>query len=539
MSKKVLFIIPPYFDVKDLIKSQITSALPTFTIPYGILSMISYIEQHATRQVSFSVLDLNLEVYKKTLADPETDIDAFMYGRIDQLLEKETFDIVGISALFNNAWGYLEQMSQIIKKKPNAPLCIVGGGLASNLYEEILAAFTHIDAACLGEGEIPLLDLIDSVDMRSLLDTHVSWITQKKLRSSEQLGHTYVSNLDDIPPLSYSHIDLPYYNGRSLDKRYNTKEAKREFSIHTSRGCPYSCVYCSNTALHGKKVRYMSINRVMEEIDLMIEKEGMNVLLIEDDHFLADTERAALVLYEIGKRNIRVEFPNGIAVRGMNEEVGRALKAAGVSAVNLAVESGSNYVLKKLIKKPHLDRHIKPAVDILKKNAILVHAFIVIGLPGEMDEHRQETLNMIKDVGFDWVYFFIAVPIAGSRLYDICKDNGYLVDEDFSNHIVSKGTIKAPGVDPVEIEKTMYLMNLQVNFIESHNVQIGAYSKAKPYFEQVVNKYPDHALAHYMLAKTLVDKADDETKHLHKKQFEEIVANNAQWHQFAEHFKLI
>ncbi len=136
-------------------------------------------------------------------------------------------------------------------------------------------------------------------------------------------------------------------------------------------------------------------------------------------------------------------------MHAIDDKIGRLLKESGVTTVQLAVESCSDFVLKEIINKPHKVSQVRTAKNILQKNGILVHAYIVLGLPGEMDEHRNESLKIIKEIGFDWVYFFIAAPIVGSRLYKICVENNYLYEKNFKNHIVSKGSIKAPGVDPI------------------------------------------------------------------------------------------
>ncbi len=535
--KKVLFVIPPYFSIESLNNDSLDS-IPVFTVPYGLLSLIAYIKKFATVNVEFKILDLNLEAFRILKKEKKNvNIDILLIEILQKELDSTNYDIVGITALFNNAYPYLDNLSKCIKLSKNSPLCVVGGGLASNLYHNILKTFTNIDAICLSEGEIPLLDLINSMDFKSTINSHKSWITLKKIDTNFIFEPSYIFNLDDIPFLEYDLLDLEYYNGRSIDKRFNNDKLKREFSIHTSRGCPYNCTYCSNTSIHGKKMRYMSVEKVVSEIDYLIENYGLNVLLIEDDHFLSDVPRAIKILNEFAKKNIRIEFPNGLAVRDINEELGTALKNAGVSTINLAIESGSTYVLKKLIRKAHSSKHIKPAVDILKKNNIRVHAFIVLGLPGEMDEHREETKNMLIEVGIDWAYIFLAVPIAGSQLYDICEQNDYLIEKDFSKHLVSSATIKAPGVDPEKIQKEMYLMNLEVNFIKNWNVHNGHFDIALPYFENMIRKYPKHAFGYFVLYK-IYQKLNYKLEELNliKEQFNDLITSNDEWKEYSKIF---
>lgn len=539
MPRKILFIIPPYFDIEDLLDPKNSSTLPVFTIPYGVLSLESYIKANTTKGVIIELLDLNIEAYKIVKNNSNaSNINKDLMAIVSKKLQYSV-DIVGISTIFNNSYGYLDELTATIKKAHTPPLCVVGGGLASNLYQSILNDFSLIDGVCFAEGEIPLLDLIDSDDFHHLLNEHRSWITNKSVKEGKTPEPSYVENLDDIPMFDYRLIDLNNYNGRSLDKRYCDQSNKRELSIHTSRGCPFNCVFCANSSVHGKKIRYMSEERVVSEVDYMIKNFGMNVLLIEDDHFLSNKKRAIRFLSEFNKMKIRIEFPNGIAVHAIDDEIGRLLKEGGVTTVQLAVESCSDYVLKEIIDKPHKVSQVRKAKDILQKSGILVHAFIVLGLPGEMDEHRKESLKIIKEIGFDWVYFFIAIPIVGSRLYKICVENNYIVEKNFKNHIVSKGSIKAPGVDPSEIEKTAYVMNLDVNFINNSNVASGFFDRALLYFVHIAEKYPRHAFAQYVLANIYKQKNENDLAKIHHDAFIDIINKDMEWKSYSDKFDLL
>ena len=477
-----------------------STSLPAFTSPYGILSIDSYIKAHVKAKVETELLDLNINALNVIKGDCKFH-KSFFKDIVKNRVHDYQPDIVGISALFNTSYNDLGLTARAVKEQQNSIYVIAGGGLPTNLYEKILEEFPQIDAICYGEGEIPMADLLNASDYEKLIYEHQSWINVQTVKAGKQMRDSFVNNLDEIPAFDYSLLNLEDYNARSLDKRYSGNDKKREMSIHTSRGCPFRCVFCSNMKLHGRKVRFMSINKVINEVRRMKDEFAATVLLVEDDHFFADVERAKIILERLSELNLRIEFPNGLAVYAIDEEIGRLLKKAGVSSVSLAIESGSDYVLNRIINKPLKSGMIKDKVEILKNNGITVHAFIVIGLPGEMDEHRLETQTMLLDVGFDWVHIFIGIPIVGSRLYDICIENNYLIDNDMKNHIISRANIKAPGVDPVKIEESAYQMNLMVNFVKNWNMSQGHYEKAVSYFKNITDKYPDHAFAHYFLSK--------------------------------------
>lgn len=538
-AKKILFVIPPYFNVNDYIDRSMPTNLPAFTSPYGILSIDAYIKANVRYKIETELLDLNIDALRILKGDCEYHTSYFT-DRVKDKVRAYRPDIVGISALFNTSYNDLQPISHAIKQERDSIFVIAGGGLPTNLYGRILAESPYIDAVCYGEGEIPMADLLNAPDYEKLICEHPSWANRKTVKAGKQMANSFVTNLDEIPAFDYLLINLDDYNARSLDKRYSHDGNKREMTIHTSRGCRFKCVFCSNFKLHGRTVRFMSINKVIEEVRRMKNEFGATVLLVEDDHFFADVERAKTVLNRLSEFNLRIEFPNGLAVYAIDEEMGRLLKKAGVSSVSLAIESGSDYVLKHIINKPLKTSMIKGKVEILKREGITVHAFIVLGLPGEMDEHRLETQNMLLDVGFDWVHVFIGIPIVGSRLYDICVENGYLVGSDLKNHITSRANIKAPGVDPGRIEESAYQMNLMVNFLNNWNMAQGRYEKASSYFENVVERYPDHAFAHYFLAQAYEHMdCDKELIRRHVEAFGHSVESNEKWKVYARHFGLL
>ncbi|NTV89620.1 MAG: B12-binding domain-containing radical SAM protein, partial [Clostridiales bacterium] len=494
---KVLFVIPPYYVYDSLADNSVTMQLPTFTIPYGVLSIIAYTTKHSSQNVDFEIIDLNL--HTSSLIQNRSDITTGITDLLTSHITDFKPDIVSISALFNSCYDYIELLTSAIKTVNQDATIVIGGGLATNLYKELLDSFNDLDGACYGEGEIPFCQLVDSQNRLEYLEANPSWITRADLRKKRTPLPNLLVDLDEIPFFNYQLIDLKKYSSRSLDKRYASMP-KIEMSIHTSRGCPFDCVFCANGKVHGKKVRYMSVEKVIDEVKQMIQLYNIDVLLIEDDHFLSNKDRAKRILRELSSFGIKVEFPNGIAVYAIDEEIGYLLKLAGVTTISLAIESGSDYVLKHIIKKPLLVSMIKPAVRILMKNEIDVHAFIVTGLPGETDAHRIETRQMLYDVGFDWVKIFIAIPIAGSRLFDICKANGYLKNENYSNFITTKCVISTPDINAEKLENDVYLMNLDINFVNNFNTRNHRYEKAIIYFDNIAKRYPHHAFAHYALA---------------------------------------
>ncbi|MCC7253998.1 radical SAM protein [Hyphomicrobium sp.] len=530
---KLLFVVPPYFNAADYLDKSRAAVLPAFTIPYGILSMEAYLKKACRSAVEIRLVDLNITL-KRLVEERQADAHNRIFAEeLSAVLAEFRPDIVGISALFNSSFGYIQSLAQVVKDFDPSILTIAGGGLPSAAFSMMLEKCPALDAICKGEGEKPLVALIDAADRQSVLAGHKAWISRATLTEGKKPAHDFIDDLDDIPPMNYGMLDLSHYNNRSIDKRY-AGQPRREMAIHTSRGCPFLCVFCSNPSLHGRTVRFMSIDRVVADVRRMRDEFGMTVLMLEDDHFFQDRNRAKRLLGALADLGIRVEFPNGVAVYAIDEEVAELFSRAGVSAVALAVESGSDHVLNNIIKKPLKKKLIKPAVEALRKFEVRSHVFIVAGLPGEQDEHRQETLEMLLENGFDWIHVYLAIPIFGSRLYDICIENGYIENTNSNDFVATKTVIRAPGLDPRKLEAYAYETQLRVNFVENHNMKIGRHDVALPYMKNVCEKYPDHAFGQLYASRCYAALGDHESAVAHAANALHIFERDAWWRSLAD-----
>lgn len=474
MNYRILFIVPPYSPKNTSTVSKIVQV----AVPYGILSMASYINQ--SRKHEILIVDMNVSGLDNALCFSP--------------------NIVCISASCSTSYSHIGEIADTFRAAYPDCLILAGGGFATNAAELLLTQVQSIDAVCYGEGEIPLDKLVNiTSDWSQLHKLSSAWITRNSLAKCIKPSHDFVEDLDSLPIVDYSYVDHRLYNERSMDKSISS--GKVELSIHTSRGCPFQCIFCSNGATHGKRIRRMSSDQVMKTVQEYVLRYGMTHLLIEDDHFLSDKKRAIQILNKLSEMYIQVEFPNGIAVHAINPDMALAMSRAGTKAVPLAVESGSDFVLRNIIKKPLTRSQILPAVTALRNCGILVHMFIVIGLPGETDAHRNETLNMLLEVKPDWAYVFIAIPIHGSALYKLCQSQGYLIHEEFDRYTADKCNIVAPGICPEKIEEFAYYCNVLVNFIRNRNFLDGNYEICLRYFRSIAAKYPDHAAVHYALSR--------------------------------------
>src|SRR4030042_2354928 len=131
------------------------------------------------------------------------------------------------------------------------------------------------------------------------------------------------------------------------------------------------------------------------------------------------------------KLNFAWDTTNGIAAWTLNEILFDKMKKSGCYKVNLALESGSQYVLNNIIKKPLNLEKVKPLARYAKKIGLDVGIFLIMGLPGETESQMKESFKLAAELGIWHPFVSVATPYPGSELYDICLRKGYL-NKNFS-----------------------------------------------------------------------------------------------------------
>ena len=545
ITKNVLFIVPRrtfrqeylYYVKGNDHKKQtdiVASASSNPVVPYGVLSIATYIKTYSKHSIDVRIVDFNVEKYTITQTD---DI-------ITNILKTFKPNIVGISALFSPTYDSIEYYCSIVKNYNPAIITVAGGACATNEYMDLLEETPSLDAICYSEGEIPFLNLVNADNFYDILENDTSFITKKSIAKGRKPNTSFIYNLDELPFIDYNLIDTNLYkhsmNNNTFKHENKVIEEPIYLPIHTTRGCPFNCVFCAAASVHGKRIRYMSDEYVIANIKNMIEKYGLTHLSIEDDQFLLKNKRAKKILKSILDIKEKINICTLLVTPSfIDDEIVALLKEAGVKEIALAMEHGSEYVLKEIIDKPFSINDIKNAVTTIKKFDMAVVCALVIGLPGERDEDREGTVRLIKEMGVDWTTFSIATPFKGSRLYEICIENGYVTKEDMKNADLRHAIIKTKDLNPEYITKKVYMMNLELNFVHNYRMRIGDYKTAVLWFEKVIGSYPLQAFAHYYLSKAYEGMNEREElidKHMSK--FNEIIASNNEWLQFAESFGL-
>ena len=212
----------------------------------------------------------------------------------------------------------------------------------------------------------------------------------------------------------------------------------------------------------------------------------MEEVHFSDENLTYDRARAIDLFNKLKKLNISWTAPNGIMVASLDKHVIKLMAESGCFSVSLAIESGSQRVLKEIIQKPLQLHKTFPVVRELKTNRIHTRAFFLIGLPGETRKEIWKTILLSHYLELDQNEIMIALPYPGTRLFDRCMTEKLFSENfDVQNLHNDSGPITTDQFNPdflylvKEVDrfifhlkrKNLKLTSLIISLIQKHKLR--------------------------------------------------------------------
>lgn len=315
------------------------------------------------------------------------------FGIADMIADLPNSFVYGITATSMEI-PMANMVSQLIKERfPQSSVILGGPGAYSTEYIN----FNYIDSVLIGEGEEIIIDIMNDIDNK----------IRKTVYKSEPV------NVDKLPLPAREMLDRQGGNIFAYDKNYSKGGST---IILSSRGCPYSCAFCSAPSLtQSRKVRFRKPSSIRDEIIHVVENYGIRQFRFSDDMFTASKKHVLGVCEAI--KDLKIAWRVSCRVNPLDGEMLRAMKKAGCKELSFGIESFDDKVLEGLNKKA-LSLDNTRALFLAKKYGFKVRILFMIATPFQTPETIEINQMFIESVPFDIIACTQFVPIPGCDVWN-------------------------------------------------------------------------------------------------------------------------
>jgi radical SAM superfamily enzyme YgiQ (UPF0313 family) len=296
---------------------------------------------------------------------------------------------------------------------------VLGGPYAHRRAEEILKG-SDFDWVVGGPGDRVFPDALERVFGGGELGTDLPGLSYRAEDGFYiATGTDAVRDLDALPFPAWDLVDFDLYARRPTQMAM--LKGRRYAPIFTSRGCPYKCNYCHD--LFGKRFFHRSPENVLEEIEVLRDRYGVDEIEIVDDVFNLHKPRLKKIMGEASRRwggELHFCFPNGVRADIMDASVLEAMRAGGTYAMAIAVETVTPRLQVMIDKNLDVEK-AGWTIDYADGLGIMVAGFFMLGFPTETPEEIRATIDFALKSRLSLGHFFAVVPQAGTPLFALAE----------------------------------------------------------------------------------------------------------------------
>ncbi len=327
---------------------------------------------------------------------------------VEESLDLTSYDVVGFSIPSSSTFGIVKKVRFCSKYRDGGIILV--GGVHANLYP--IETFTEMepDFLSFGESENTFVDILDAIvrkdDVCQVKGVYYSENGRIKF-SGERNSVERVDWKNILPARHLLDHDLFLMNNRLSNT--NMKMAHVMFS----RGCPFSCAFC---AASKTGISYRSGDNVRKEIIHLKEVYAIDGFAVTDDNFIVNKHNVSEISTAI--KDLDVYWSALSRVDTFREDVAKCISEAGCIEVKFGIESGNEWLLKRMRKNTTREQ-IVHAIIIAKKYNLKVKAFIIHGFPGENMKTTVDSISLLEKIKehVDRVSLFRFVPLPGSYVF--------------------------------------------------------------------------------------------------------------------------
>jgi anaerobic magnesium-protoporphyrin IX monomethyl ester cyclase len=381
-------------------------------------------------------------------------------------LSRRTYDLVGISSptpLIYEAWE-----AAALGKEQGA-ITILGGPHLTLMPDESMQ-HDEVDLVVRGEAEGTIVEIVQALEGAGLPGNGPSklclpdepWGAIDGL-SYRNLAGKIVHNPDRALRSDIENIPWPAYHLFKIERYTNLQPLTdgldpqaRAYTLVTSRGCPYQCIYCSKP-ITGNTWRARPPEDVVAEWRYLVNEMGATEIGITDDVWNLKLDRAKEIcrlLIAEGLNHVPWVTVHGMRADHTDAELFQLMKQAGCKRAGFGVESGNQAVLDSIKKRQSLD-DVRRAFKQAKAAGLQTMGFFIFGLPADTEASMDDTIRFALELDPDLANFMIAAPYPGTELWEIAQRDGRLFSMNWHDYAIhdEKARYELPTLPPELVER--------------------------------------------------------------------------------------
>ncbi len=393
--------------------------------PIGLAYLSGFLK---SRNISVKTIDACGENMDQLIQHSEVKTALIQGLSNDEVIERIPAEasIIGISCNFSSSWPLVHKMVQSIKAIfPDAVYIL--GGEHGTAFPEICLAEDLFDCVVMGEGEETFYEMCTCIlGQKNWRNVHgIAYLENGNVRKTEK--RTRIIGIDSIPYPDWDGWFIEEYISRNQVTGIHLGKA---IPILGSRGCPYSCKFCSNKDMWTTRYIMREPKDLVDEMEQMVGRYGVNNFTFMDSTFIVNRKKTLAFAEELIQRNLSVTYqlPAGTRCEAFDEELAFKLAESGLKNFAFAPESGDEGILKHIRKKIDIQKFLAACGQVLKTD-MTVGCFFVIGFPEDTSRSLKNTLSLIRKIAWKGVHDITVsqfTPYPGSDYFKELSESGKL-----------------------------------------------------------------------------------------------------------------
>ncbi len=349
-------------------------------------------------------------------------------------------------------WELIRKIMENVPLPEPSPFVIVGG-IHATIDPDSIMAEPFVNAVCVGEGEDAWADLI-----RVIRDGgEVSSIAGLWVRTAQGVRKNPRRPLIPADRLWNICTDYSLFDERHLLKPYDG-EMRCRVLIEYSRGCPFSCSYCVNSALKdsfkglGQFFRVRPFENFQRGVK-QLKNLGAEIMQLQDECFFYNKTADIKLFCDWYGNEIRLPLLLQTRPESVTEEKVRLISGMRIPIqISLGVESGSPRILREICNRHMTIDSVHNAFGLIHRYGLRSSAYCMIGFPTETREEAFQTIRLIREIHPAVAIMSVFYPFQGVPLRKFCVDHGYINGDEPARTFTDNTILRSQPMSPKEIE---------------------------------------------------------------------------------------